>query len=368
MKFGIFAQAERYPWENWSLGLDLDIEEMQVAERLGFDEFWAGEHHAIPHEASADPLLLLAKGAAETDRIRLGPGVVQAPIHDPFKTAERLAQLDHMSHGRMLYGIGGSAAPELDFFNIPPEEKRPRTKEFIDIVETYHTADGPVAYDGDFWQYDEREIMLQSRQQPHPPIAIPGSTSPYSFELAARKGYMPMSISYSLMHGDENPKVHSLTEQAETMRETAREVGCDPEAPIGDWRIFREVYVAESREQAIEDIRSGATQTFLDYLRDTVGLGMFMKENDDMPDEEVTLEYLIDNAPWIVGSPEDCIQQIEEMQDILGEFGGLGILSRKSWMPTDKWYRSLERFARYVMPAFKDEARSAGAPEAWDRS
>ena len=365
MKFGLFAQAERHPRENWSLGLDLDIEEMKTAERLGFDEFWAGEHHAIPHEASADPLLLLAKGAAETERITLAPGVIQAPVHDPFKTAERLAQLDHLSHGRLLYGIGGSAAPELDFFGLPSDEKRPRMKEFIDIVETYHTADGPVAYDGDFWQYDDREIMLQPYQRPHPRVAIPGSTSPYSFELAARREYIPMSISYSLMHGDKNPKVHSLTEQAETMRETAREVGRDPEAPIRDWRIFREVYVAESREQAIADIRSGATETFLDYLRDTAGLGIFMKEDEDMADEEITLEYLIDNAPWIVGSPEECIEQIEEMRDELGDFGALGILSRKSWMPTDMWYRSLERFARYVMPAFKENTRSSAAPDEW---
>ena len=146
MNFGLFAMSERYPWENWSLGLDLDIEELQRVEELGFDEYWTGEHHAIPFEGTADPLLMLAKGTAVTDRIKLAPGVVPAPFHDPFKTAERLAQLDHMSHGRMIYGIGNGTLPDLQLFGEDPETKRQKMEEFIDIVATYHREDGPVAY------------------------------------------------------------------------------------------------------------------------------------------------------------------------------------------------------------------------------
>jgi len=362
MNFGLFAMSERYPWENWSLGLDLDIEELQRVEELGFDEYWTGEHHAIPFEGTADPLLMLAKGTAVTDRIKLAPGVVPAPFHDPFKTAERLAQLDHMSHGRMIYGIGNGTLPDLQLFGEDPETKRQKMEEFIDIVATYHREDGPVAYDGDFWQYDEREIMLNSRQQPHPPIAIPGATRPNSFELATRNGYIPLSISYTMQSGRANPDVHSLVEQAETMRETAREAGVDPDDVLDRWRILREVYVAESREQAIEDIREGANQTYIKMLRDQAGYAPMMKEDPSMADEEITLEYLVESGPWIVGSPEECIEQIEQMKQKLGEFGQLVIVSRKSWMPTDKWYRSLERFARYVIPAFRDADAPSAAP------
>jgi len=79
---------------------------------------------------------MLAKASAVTDRIMLAPGIVQAPIHDPFKTAERLAQVDHLSHGRLIYGIGGGTVPELEMFNVDREEKRDRMTEFIEIVET----------------------------------------------------------------------------------------------------------------------------------------------------------------------------------------------------------------------------------------
>jgi limonene 1,2-monooxygenase len=354
--------SERFPWENWSLGFDLDIEEVQKAEALGFSEYWTGEHHAIPYEATADPLLMLSKASAVTERIKLAPGIIQAPIHDPFKTAERLAQVDHLSHGRLIYGIGGGTVPELDLFNVDREEKRERMTEFIDIVETYHTAEGKISYDGDFWQYEDREIMMQPYQRPHPTIAIPGATSPYSFELSAWEGYIPLSISYTMTHGSENPEYHSLVEQAETMRQAARDAGNDPADVFDRWRVFREVYVAESREQAIEDIREGATETYLNFLRDNAGFGPMMKTDPDMDDDEVTLEYLIDESPWIVGSPEDCIRQIEALQDEIGDFGHMVITSRKSWMPTDKWYRSLERFARYVMPAFKERAQPASTP------
>ena len=362
MEFGIYAMSERFPRENWSLGFDLDIEEVRKAEELGFSEYWTGEHHAIPYEATADPLLMLAKASATTERIKLAPGIIQAPIHDPFKTAERLAQLDHLTHGRLIYGIGGGTAPELDLFGVDKDEKRERTSEFIDIVETYHRNDDEVSYDGDFWQYDDRRIMMQPYQRPHPPIAIPGATSPNSFEMAGRHGYIPLSISYTMAHGRENDAFHSLTEQAESIRGAATEADRDPDDAIDRWRVYREVYVAESREQAIADIRSGATETYLDFLRDATGFGPMMKTDPEMDDEEITLEYLIDEAPWIVGSPEDCIEQIQELRNDIGEFGNLVIVSRKSWMPTDMWYRSLERFARYVMPAFKENAQSAYAP------
>jgi len=362
MRFGIYAMSERFPWENWSLGFDLDIDEIQKAEALGFSEYWTGEHHAIPYEAAADPLLMLAKASAVTDRIMLAPGIVQAPIHDPFKTAERLAQVDHLSHGRLIYGIGGGTVPELEMFNVDREEKRDRMTEFIEIVETYHREDEPVTYDGDFWSYSERQIMMQPHQRPHPPIAVPGATSPYSFELAGREGYIPLSISYTMANGRENPEFHSLVEQAETMREAAADAGNDPDEVIDRWRVFREVYVAESREQALEDIREGATETYLNFLRDNAGFAPMMKTDPEMDDEEVTLEYLIDESPWIIGSPDECIEQIEELRDEIGDFGRMIIVSRKSWMPTDRWYRSLERFARYVMPAFKENTQPASTP------
>ena len=355
MEFGIFAPPERRPWSNWTLGFDRDIEEIVYAEELGFDEYWIGEHHNIDWETSPDPGYMIAKASAVTDRIKLGTGVVTMPIHDPVQTAERFAFLDHLTHGRLLPGVGTGAPPELALFDVSQEGKRERMAEATAIVQEFFTADGPVSHDGRFFEFEDTQLQFRPYQRPHPPISVAGSASPFSFELAVDEGYWPMSIYYSLLHAEGNPDVNGLVDQAEIMRNRTREQGKDPEQFLGNWRIFREVYVAETREQALADIREGAEETYIDYLRDELGFADRIKRDDDMADEEVMVDYLVENTPWIVGSPEDCIRQIRELREAVGEFGSLVITSRREWVSRQQWENSLDLFARYVMPAFQPE-------------
>src|SRR5690606_34999241 len=99
VKFGIFAMPEHPRIENWTLAFDRDIAEMVEAERLGFDEYWIGEHHSGGYENVPVPEFMIAKASAVTSRIRLGTGVVNLPYQDPFKVAERMAFLDRLTHG-----------------------------------------------------------------------------------------------------------------------------------------------------------------------------------------------------------------------------------------------------------------------------
>ncbi|MCU1365292.1 MAG: limB 3, partial [Ilumatobacteraceae bacterium] len=123
VRFGLFLMPEPFPWSNWTLSYDLKLEEIVLAERLGFDEVWVGEHHTGAYENIPAPDIFIAKASALTHRIGLGTGTINLPYHDPFMVAERLAFLDHLTHGRLIYGFGGGGlVSDRSFFQLDKEE------------------------------------------------------------------------------------------------------------------------------------------------------------------------------------------------------------------------------------------------------
>lgn len=352
MKFGFFTMPEHSPKENWNLSYDRDMDKIVYAEKMGFDEFLIGEHHSGGHENVPVPEYYIAKASALTHRIKLGTGVVALPFHDPFQVAERLAFLDQLTKGRLIMGLGNSSlVHDRELFDIPQEETKARTLEAIDIIETYLNNAEPVSYEGQFWNYNKRVIQVRPYQNRKVPIAVPGLTSDTFFTLAAERGFLAMSGNFTPLVTDNSLGASpSLKRHAQLLDEAAERAGRDPKEVRSQWRILREVYVAESKEEAIEDIRKEAKESY-DYLMG-IGLGNFMKITGDMSAEDITLDYMIDSVPWIIGSPDECIETIQRMQEELGGFGGLLIDLRSNWTTDDKWRRSTELFARRVMPAF----------------
>ena len=113
-------------------------------DRLGFDEFWCGEHHSTGWEVIASPELFLAALAERTQRIKLGTGVVSLPYHNPFMVAQRLVQLDHQSHGRMIFGSGPGALPsDAKMLRLDPLRQRAMQDEALGVI--IRLLDGEVA-------------------------------------------------------------------------------------------------------------------------------------------------------------------------------------------------------------------------------
>jgi limonene 1,2-monooxygenase len=133
-------------------------------------------------------------------------------------------------------------------------------------------------------------------------------------------------------------------------RGRARRSGIDPGAARRRWRITREVYVSDSRDQAIADIRERMQESYDYILR--LGLGAVIKRDRAMPDEALTMDWIIENMPWIIGSPRDRIRQLHELREEVGAFGCL-LINQRDWVTADKWKRSIELFARYVIPHFR---------------
>ncbi|MGC8476107.1 MAG: LLM class flavin-dependent oxidoreductase [Acetobacteraceae bacterium] len=162
------------------------LDEIELADRLGFGAAWVVEHHLTGDYSHATaPDLLLAAAAQRTRRIRLGHAVVVAPLHHPLLVAERAATLDQISAGRLELGLGRGFSPaEAALFGIRPEDARARTEETVALL---RAPPGPVAEAGRFHDLRGVTVAPRPRQQPHPPLWA-ACVSPDGFEWAARLG------------------------------------------------------------------------------------------------------------------------------------------------------------------------------------
>ncbi len=349
MHFGFFSMPEHPPIENWTLSYDRDIDNIVLAEKLGFHEYWIGEHHTGGYENVPVPEFMIAKASAVTSRIRLGTGVINLPYQDPFLVAERLAFLDHLTHGRLEYGFGGGGLPtDQALFQLDRSEASPRTNEALEIIWQLLTSEEPVSYEGVYWKYENRQLQVGPYQDV-PPFAIAGLTGTHNYARCGAKGWKALSVYFTPIDNRGYPHAPDLAGHAKALTEAAAEAGLDPAVARQDWRISREVYVSDSRDSAMSEIRAGVHRSY-EYLIG-LGLGGLMKKNEDMPDADLTFEWMAEEIPWIIGSPEDCVRQIRELEEQTGGFGTL-LINARDWVTTDKWNRSLELFARYVMPQF----------------
>ena len=124
MKFGSFLGPFHQLGENPTLGLERDLELLQWMDYLGFDEAWIGEHHSAGWETIASPELFIATAAERTKHIKLGTGVISLPYHHPMMVADRMVQLDHMTRGRAMMGVGpGALGTDAYMLGIEPAPK-----------------------------------------------------------------------------------------------------------------------------------------------------------------------------------------------------------------------------------------------------
>src|SRR5438309_4471632 len=135
LDFGIFLAPFHPVRENPTVSLRRDFELIEWLDELGYDEAWIGEHHSAGYEIYASPEVFIAAAAERTRRIRLGTGVKSLPYHNPFIVAETMAQLDHMTRGRAMFGAGPGALPsDSEMFGLRPADLRPRMDEALNAV------------------------------------------------------------------------------------------------------------------------------------------------------------------------------------------------------------------------------------------
>src|SRR5581483_694751 len=202
MKFGIFYEHQLpRPWDEESEHRLLKdaLEQVELADRVGFDYVWEVEHHFLEeYSHSSAPEVFLAAASQRTTRIRLGHGIVQLPINfnHTARVAERIATLDLVSDGRCEFGTGeASSEAELGGFLIDRATKRDQWNEALDAV-TRMMVEVPFAgYDGTYLKMPPRNVVPKPLQKPHPPLWVACSRRE-TIHLAAQKGIGALSFSF----------------------------------------------------------------------------------------------------------------------------------------------------------------------------
>ena len=355
MKFGIFMAPFHRPGENPTLALERDLELIQWLDFLGFDEAYIGEHHSAGWEIISSPELFIAVAADRTRHIKLGTGVVSLPYHHPFMVANRMVQLDHMTHGRVMFGVGPGALPgDAYMMGIDPTTQRRRMDEALSIILRLFTEVEPITYKSDWFELREALLQLRPYQKPYMPLAVAAVQSPAGVALAGKFGAAVLTITVPRDPSSGGADLGMLWTIAE---ESAAEHG--QQVRREDWRLVLPVHLAETRQEAMDQARLGAGRYQREYFESTMGRAAVV----DGPLENV-IEAMVDRGAWIVGTPDDCVAGIKRLAEQSGGFGGF-LVQTIDWAARDHMLRSYELLARYVMPQFQGTTLGTAASNAW---
>ncbi|MFN8526898.1 MAG: LLM class flavin-dependent oxidoreductase [Chloroflexota bacterium] len=354
MRFGMFLAPFHRVGENPTLAIERDLELVQWLDQLGYDEAWVGEHHSAGWETIASPELFLAFAAERTRHIKLGTGVVSLPYHHPLMVANRMVQLDHMTRGRVLFGVGpGALVTDALMLGIDPPLQRPRMAESLDVIMRLMTDPTPLTYKSDWFELRDATLQLRPFTQPHMPLSVASMESPAGMIAAGKHGAGVLSLGViSGQRGQVN-----LASQWRIAEEEAAKHGKTMRRE--DWSLVVAVHLAETREEAIADVRVGAPQFQIEYPGQTLG-----RIHPLANDPDALLQSMRDSRAWVIGSPDDLIETIEYFQEITGGFGGF-LIQAQDWAPREKLLKSYELLARYVMPRFQGSLVGIQQSQAW---
>jgi alkanesulfonate monooxygenase SsuD/methylene tetrahydromethanopterin reductase-like flavin-dependent oxidoreductase (luciferase family) len=363
MRYGMFLQPSHPPERAIYDSLSQDLEVIDWADELGFSEVWIGEHLTAAWEPFPACDLIIAQALQRTREIKVCAGAYVLPFYHPAAVATRIMMLDHMAQGRFMLGIAAGSIPtDLPMIGLDPAAglNRDMMRESLEIILkifTEHVGHEWV-YEGKYWTvtnpapFKQYGPHLRPFQQPHPPIAIAGlSPRSETIRYAGAQGYIPMSLTFNTPY---------LKDHWVMMEEGAAGAGrtCDRR----DWRVIRDVFVAETDEQARTLVREGLqarhwNESNFPLLREFDWV-QYLKHDPDVPDDSIDIDYLIEHL-WLVGSPDTVTERLIATYDDLGGFGTL-VVNKYDWgddPPSQR--RSMELLAEEVIPNF-EKARPEG--------
>lgn len=340
LRFGIFLAPFHPVTENPTAALRRDFELVEWLDELGYDEAWIGEHHSAGMEIIASPEVFIAAAAERTRRIRLGTGVSSLPYHHPLMLADRMSQLDHQTGGRAMLGMGpGSLPSDAYMMGIDPLKQRDMMDEAIEVIVPLLRGE-TVSRKTDWFELREAQIQLTPHSRPHLEMAVAATISPAGPRAAGKYGLGLLSIGATTKGG-----FNALAMTHQIWSEKAAEHGHVVDRST--WRLVGPMHVAETREQARENVRFGIGE-WLRYFQEVGALPLAPGGS-----LENAIDSLTQSGMAVIGTPDDAIAQIQRIEDQAGGFGCFLQLAH-NWADFAATKRSYELIARYVMPRFQD--------------
>ena len=368
MRLGMFMMPVHPPGRSLTDTLNENTTKCLLAEQLGFDEVWMGEHFSAITEPFPSPLMFLAGLVPQTKNLVFGTAVINLPNHHPAIVAGEVAQFDHMSGGRFMLGIGpGGLASDHELFEVGDGAKRGRMfVECIDLMLKIWASDPPYEFKGEFWNIQIKKAIVpelgfgtmpKPLQQPHPPIHLSiGSPDSSTARLAASRGW-------GIISGPNAP-TYSVASHWKAYAETCAKAG---RAARGEnWRISRNVIVAPTEAEAHDRVfgANTANRYFFTYLRTAVAKAnrlSTIKPRPDMSDEEFTPDVAMAECA-IYGSPKTVLDRLVAFRDRVGPFGTLLKMGVDWGGASETWEREAMRLlAHEVMPKFRQHVMAQAA-------
>lgn len=331
------------------------LDELELAEPLGYDGVVVNEHHQNAYGLMPSPNLFAAMLARRTERLRLCVLGDALPLYNPpTRVAEEYAILDVVSGGRLIAGMVVGGGPEYFSFGINPSEARRRFSEALDLVVRAWTTPGPFEFDGEFFKLRYCNPWPRPLQRPHPPIWIPGIGSLETMEMVADKGLTYAGLPY--FHMEVFEKNYGL------FRRTWLERGREPDPKALAWLC--PIYVAETDRRAREEYEEHFWY-FARRLLDGVQVSPpgYTTARSALHLVQAIQKFLLNAETWqdvvegeyaIVGSPATVFERLCETLGRLGAGRLLGLFHIGS-LPHELTRKNLELFAAEVMPKLKAE-------------
>jgi limonene 1,2-monooxygenase len=342
LKFGIFLAPFHSPKEDPTQALERDLQLVSYLDDLGYDCAWIGEHHSGGMEIIASPEVFIAQAAAQTKHIRFGTGVSSLIFHHPLILADRIMQLDHMTRGRVAFGMGPTALPsDAQMMGVNTLKQSDMTLQAIEVLIPLLRGE-TVTRKTDWFELNEAKLQLKSYSKPSVEMAVASQVSPSGAKTAGIHGVGLVSVGATTIGG-----FNALAANWEIYARKATEHS----QPINRnaWSLVGPMHIADTREEAMKNVRFGLKE-WITHFKDVAGLTM-------APEGEDPAEALVASGLAVIGTPDDAIAQIERLEEESGGFGTF-LQMAHNWADWTETKRSYKLFSRYVVPEFQKRTDS----------
>ncbi len=350
-RLGVFLAPFHPLDENPTLCFQRDLELAEWADQIGFDEFWYGEHHTGGYEISPSPEIMIAAASQRTRRIKFGTGVISLPYHNPLMVANRIAQLDQLTMGRVIFGAGpGLLVTDAHMLGLSVSESRDKLDQGLGVIRRLLAGEWVTETTSWYELHDAHCQILP--YNPAMEVCVASTFSPNGGTLAAKHHAGMLCLASTLASGFD-----ALSMNWKIAQEHAQKLGYAMSP--NSIRCAADIYIAETREKALADVRDGYER----YNR------YILNQSAHLPGSpgHIPLEVQIEKGEVIVGTPQDAIDQIRRLEQKVPDFGSL-LMLEKNWASFENTKRSYELLARYVLPVINDSNASRQKSFDWARA
>ena len=349
MEFGSFMEFHLRQGGTQADAFEESFAHVRQAEEQGLHGVWLAESHFTPDRAVlASPLIIAAAIAGMTQRMKIGTAVHLLPLGNPIRMAEDVATLDHVSRGRLEFGIGRSSAPgSYEGYGVAYAESKDRMFEALEVMIRAWTQER-FSYEGRFYSYDNVCLVPKPYQRPYPPIRIAATTDD-TFPVLGEMG-VPIFI------GLRTAGLPVVMNQVQSYVSAWKQAGHNGEPDVA---LRVPVYVAETAERAVNEPQESFMRQFR-RLGGQLASSVSAAGADHIESRTHRAEVLA-AVTWedaqrekvAVGTPDMVIERLIEMRDQLYLNRIVCEFNAGERLPREAVASSLRLFCKEVMPAFK---------------